>query len=39
MKMEIIQGEKFKNIANNKNIFYCNTNEVNDFFKNDFKLK
>jgi len=30
--MEFIQGEKFKSLANNKNIFYCNTHDVLNFF-------
>lgn len=35
--MEILQGEKFKTLSNNNNIFYCNTTDVNDFFKRDLK--
>ncbi|CAB4130328.1 hypothetical protein UFOVP117_369 [uncultured Caudovirales phage] len=32
--MELIQGEKFKTLHNGKNIFYCNTHDVNNFFDN-----
>jgi hypothetical protein len=32
--MEFIQGEKFRELANNLDIFYSNTHEVNDFFLN-----
>ena len=32
--MEHIQGEKFISLANNKNIFYCHTHDVNNFFNN-----
>jgi len=30
--MNFIQGEKFKNIGDNNQIFYCDTHNVNDFF-------
>jgi hypothetical protein len=33
--MEYIQGEKFKYFANNKNVFYKHTHEVDYFFKNE----
>lgn len=32
--MELIQGEKFKTLHNGKDIFYCNTHDVNNFFEN-----
>ena len=32
--MEYIQGEKFRTLADNKKIFYCNTHDVDDFFIN-----
>jgi len=36
--MDVIQGEKFLSVADNKKIFYCDTHDVNNFFKNnDFK--
>lgn len=35
IEMEYIQGEKFKQLADNKIIFYRHTHEVNNFFKNE----
>jgi hypothetical protein len=32
---DLIQGDKFVKIANNRNIFFCETHKVNDFFKNN----
>jgi hypothetical protein len=32
--MEYIQGEKFRSLSDDKNIFYCNTHDVDNFFKN-----
>lgn len=34
--MEIIQGEKFISLADNKKIFYCHINQVNAFFDSSF---
>lgn len=31
--IEYIQGEKFKTLSNGVNVFYCNTPDVNNFFK------
>ena len=30
--VDFLQGDKFKLLANNKNIFYCHTHDVNQFF-------
>jgi len=35
MIFDYIQGEKFKNLADNKKIFYRHTHDVNNFFKNE----
>jgi len=32
--MELIQGQKFKQLPNNNDIFYCHTHDVNNFFDN-----
>lgn len=32
--MDFIQGEKFRRIADNDKIFYCDTHDVNNFFDN-----
>jgi hypothetical protein len=32
--MDVIQGEKFIKLADNKKIYYCHTHEVNNFFLN-----
>ena len=34
--MEVIQGEKFRFLADNSRIFYCHTHEVNELFKREF---
>jgi hypothetical protein len=31
---DVIQGEKFQTLVNNKTIFYCHTHDVNTFFEN-----
>jgi|SaaInlStandDraft_1057018.scaffolds.fasta_scaffold938061_1 hypothetical protein len=31
---DIIQGEKFQQLEDNKTIYYCHTHDVNNFFKN-----
>jgi len=31
---DFLQGEKFRNIADNNKIYYCNTHDVNHFFHN-----
>ena len=32
--IDVLQGEKFQKLADNKTIYYCHTHEVNDFFDN-----